>query len=107
MKIKECNNCGGKNIGVRTDKRGVGEYYCKDCDKGLGKASSADLVNMLDDLIEDNKPQRVEPKKAPCKFCTEDYFYRMGRLGTVYLPIENKYCPMCGRRIDKDKDRGV
>ena len=101
MKINiKCTKCESGNIGLRTDSRGIAEYYCKDCGSGLSKASSKDLVAIIND-------GDTPPKKAPCKFCTEDYFYRMGRMGTVYVPIDIKYCPVCGREIDKEKDRGV
>ena len=103
----KCSKCGHAHIGIRTDKRGVAEYYCEDCGAGQGKASSADLVFLIN-LMRDSeeRPEIPEPKKAPCKYCTEDYFTRIGRLGTVYVPIDNKYCPMCGREIDREKDRG-
>lgn len=101
LKDSKCSKCGSEHIGLRTDSRGVAEYYCEDCGAGQGKAASADLVNIIN--LMSGKP----PQKAPCKFCTEDYFYRMGRMGTTYIPIDNKYCPVCGREIDKDKDRGV
>ena len=103
MNDMKCNKCGSGNFWVRTDKRGVAEYYCEDCGAGQGKVSSADLVAML---IATRASADKPKKKQICKYCTEDYFTRIGRLGTVYVPIDNKYCPMCGREIDREKDRG-
>ena len=109
LKLSECPSCGSDNIGIRTDKRGVAEYYCEDCGKGLGKASSADLVGIIDLLISDNEPrkQSVERPKMPCKYCTERYVMLQGTLQTrvIQVPIEPVYCPMCGRKLSEhDKD---
>ena len=101
----ECKNCNSTNIGIRLDARGVASFVCEDCGAGLGKASSASLVGIIEKLKEDNKP-REEKKRPPCKYCTEDYFFRQGRLGSVYIPVDNKFCPMCGREINREKDRG-
>ena len=99
----ECKKCKSTNIGVRVDKRGIAERYCKDCDTGQGKVSSAELVSMLLEA----KPTTEQRREIPCRYCSENYFIRMGRLGTQYIPIDIEYCPMCGRKINREKDRGL
>ena len=113
MKEFKCKKCGSEDIGLRTDKRGVAEYFCEKCGAGQGKASSADLVQIIYDINEARWMEAavmgsssLTENRPPCRYCTEDYFTRIGRLGTVYVPIDNKYCPMCGREIDREKDRG-
>lgn len=106
LKELACSKCGGQHIGLRTDKRGVAEYYCEDCGAGQGKASSADLVELIR-LLRQEPVAKPAAKPAPCKYCTEDYFYRLGRLGVTYVPIDASYCPVCGRKTDREKDRGV
>ena len=113
MNNKLCSSCGSNKVGIRTDKRGVAEYYCEDCGKGLGKASSADLVGIIDLLRADNAPKqrasKPEPKdeRPPCKYCTERYVMLQGNIQTrvIQVPIEPVYCPMCGRKLSiHDRD---
>ena len=100
----KCNKCGGEHLGLRTDKRGIAEYYCEDCGAGQGKVSSADLVAIIN---ASKKPQEAEKinDAPPCRYCTEDYFFRRGRMGNQYIPIDITFCPMCGRKVHKEKDR--
>ena len=98
-----CKKCNSPNIGIRVDKRGIAERYCKDCDAGQGKVSSAELVTML---LEAQTPKKEVERDVPCRYCSEDYFIRMGRMGTQYIPIDITYCPMCRRKVNREKDRG-
>lgn len=99
-----CKKCNSANLGIRVDKRGVAERFCKDCGVGQGKVSSADLVDMI--LALESKPQAEPERTIPCRYCSEDYFIRMGRMGAQYIPIDITYCPMCRRKVNREKDRG-
>ena len=63
--------------------------------------NAVEVAEFLEDKfaqdLADALSKREETKKAPCKYCTENYFVRYGRLGTVYTPVDIRYCPMCGR----------
>lgn len=105
----ECRKCNSNNIGVRLDKRNIAEFYCEDCGAQLKKASSAELVELINLIPEPpsyEKESNPADRKVPCRYCNEDYFFRMGRMGTQYMLIETNFCPMCGRRR-RPEDRGV
>lgn len=102
-----CKKC-GKEVAaeLRKDNRGVVDAYCPECGSHLKKMSSAELLDEIvarDKVIEDSKRPVVSADlrpSTPCKYCGERFFYQFGRLGNIYLPLEDaKYCPMCGRTL--------
>lgn len=114
MKEFKCSKCGSEDIGLRTDKRGVAEYFCEKCGAGQGKASSADLVQIIHDINEARQMEAavmgsssLTDDRPPCRYCTEKYVMLRGNLQTriIQVPIEAVYCPMCGRKLSKhDKE---
>lgn len=116
----ECPKCKSTAVRLVRDKRGIPEARCETCDSFIKKMSTGEVIDYyeqklgagdvagycvqghgvaLDEYLKD-----AVLDKAPCRFCTEHYFTRRGRLGTVYYPVEAKFCPMCGREL-KDSDR--
>lgn len=55
-------------------------------------------------LIKVDEPIEEVTEQPLCKYCNEDLFFRFGRLGTVYTPVDAVYCPICGRK-HKPTDR--
>lgn len=101
----ECPKCKSTAIRLVRDKRGIPEAHCEECDSFIKKMSTGEVIDYyeqklggkLDSVFQD------AADRMPCRFCTEHYFTRRGRLGTVYYPVEAKFCPMCGREL-KDSD---
>jgi endogenous inhibitor of DNA gyrase (YacG/DUF329 family) len=111
-----CNQCESvKNIDLGFDSRGLPFAKCSDCGKAIKKMSTTEVISFYQEKlaekgIEPEAPEEATPERAirngmsPCKYCTENFFMKQGRLGTIYKPIGAKYCPICGRRL-KSTDR--
>ena len=112
----KCPKCGSEKTTLIQDKRGIPEAHCAECSAYIKKMSTGEVISYfseklsgnLDSKSEDREPDkesgRKTPDRGPCKFCTENYFTRRGRLGTIYYPVEAKFCPICGREL-KESDR--
>lgn len=109
-----CNQCGGEHeIDLGLDSRGLPFAKCADCGKAIKKMSTTEVITYYEDKIRNadtegalvgQSEEEARPKPV-CKYCTENFFTKLGRLGTIYIPIEAKYCPMCGRKLmSTDKD---
>lgn len=108
-----CNPCGGeRTIDIGIDSRGLPFAKCSDCGRSIKKMSTIEVIayykEQLDYLSGSSEAgaevSNARDRKAPCKYCTENYFMRQGRLGTIYKPVQPEYCPMCGRHLE-DSDR--
>lgn len=107
-----CNQCGGEHeIVIDFDSRGLPFAKCTDCGKAVKKMSTTEVITYYEDKLRAGagalagEPEEEARPKPLCKYCTENYFTKLGRLGTIYIPIEAKYCPMCGRkRLSTDKN---
>lgn len=105
----KCPKCESEIINVTKDSRGIPEARCAECGSYIKKLGAAEAVDHFEKKIAQLKdagsyytsPEQLkeqEDDRMPCKYCTEFYFIRRGRLGTTYIPVEIKYCPMCGRK---------
>lgn len=109
MKMR-CSQCGkDQEICLIPDTRGIPEARCSVCKKLAKKMSTREVIEYYEEKIANPEPteptEDLNDGRPPCKYCTENYFMRQGRLGTIYKPIEIKFCPMCARRIRKsDRD---
>lgn len=109
MAIK-CPKCDSKSIYIKKDGRGIPEARCLSCDTYIKKMGAGETMDFYESITLDLKETMASKgeipavvaetdNRMPCKYCTEYYYTRRGRLGTVYIPIETKYCPVCGRKI--------
>ncbi len=107
----KCPKCGYTGIEIRRDARGVAEAHCEKCGAYIKKLSTGEVLDYFENLqliAEPKDDKAEEPKKEqkpPCRYCTEHYFYRRGSIRTraADIPIQHKFCPMCGREI-QDSD---
>ena len=107
-----CHKCASTDVEVRTDARGVARVYCKKCGTLIQIAGAKDLVPYINELQEElytaEHPDEPKPVKddPPCPYCTEKYVLLRGNERTrIYpIPLEIKYCPICGRKVSA-KDR--
>lgn len=101
----KCPKCGAESITMTKDSRGIPEARCAECEAFIKKMSTAEVIEYFESR-EQNTTEKPEPTvKRKCRYCTENFFMRMGRLGTIYIPIDSKFCPMCGREHQKgDRD---
>jgi len=108
-----CKKC-GKDVAavLKKDSRGVVDAYCPECETHLKKMSSAEIMDLLyeavkhiDELEKPSVSADLGPS-MPCKYCGERFFYQFGRMGNIYLPLDDaKFCPMCGRELTgKERD---
>lgn len=115
MKMR-CRYCKEEHdIYTTTDSRGLLDARCSVCNGFIKKMNAAEAAryrseigskeeSAAENMIATEVETVTKEEKLPCKHCTENYFVRRGRLGTVYAPIEAKFCPMCGRKL-QDSDR--
>lgn len=93
-------------MGVTLDSRGVASVFCEECGAFVKKASTVDVVSIYEEKLSEKGD--LTPSggidKLKCRWCTERYYTRVGRLGTIYSPVAAKYCPVCGREL-KESDR--
>ena len=103
----ECNKCGCTDIQITFDSRGLAEARCADCGSLIKKMKTQEVADYYEAKIEDlaGSTIKVEPpkKKMPCRFCTERYAIVLGsmREARQYIPLEPKFCPMCGRELEE------
>lgn len=97
----KCSKCGAESITMTKDSRGIPEARCNGCGAFIKKMSTSEVIEYFEsreglgaDSSAELPAKTVKPK---CRYCTENYFMRQGRLGTIYTPVETKFCPMCGR----------
>lgn len=123
MRCRYCKE--DREIYATIDSRGLLDARCSVCDRYIKKLNAAEAARYRSEIgseggekheaentaaAEEERTAAIEAEpvakeeKPPCKHCTENYFVRRGRLGTVYAPIEAKFCPMCGREL-QDSDR--
>lgn len=113
MRLK-CAKCREQvHFEVALNKRGLPIANCKNCGNYIKALSATELATLVQEM-QAEAPETIEPPKAepapakedrmPCPYCRENYFMRRGRLGTIYTPIEIKFCPLCGRET-KPTDR--
>ena len=101
----KCPKCGHTGIEIERDARGVAEARCEKCGAYIKKLSTREVIDYYENLqlIEEPREEVERPKeqKAPCRYCTEHYAIVMGSMREArrYIPIEHKFCPMCGREI--------
>lgn len=110
----KCPKCGSEEVILIQDKRGIPEAHCAKCSAYIKKMSTGEVISYFSEKLSGNldskfqdaveKTSEKTPDRGPCKFCTENYFTRRGRLGTIYYPVEAKFCPICGREL-KESDR--
>ena len=96
-----CPDCGGKNISMTRDGRGLPEARCSDCGKFIKKMSASEVADLLEDFF----AQTDDPdSKPPCRYCSEKYVMEQGGRQTSLrnIPVDNDYCPMCGRKLTSE-----
>lgn len=101
----KCEKCGSTDIEIKRDSRGLPDAYCKECGSHIKKMSMTEVL----DYYEAAKPPELTAEEAPtdrppCKYCKERYEMVQGRRDTreVRVPIDIKFCPMCGRERKAD-----
>ena len=104
----ECNKCGCTKIKIAFDSRGLAEARCEDCGALIKKMKTQEVADYYEAKIAElgGSPEEVkqhEPKR-PCRYCTENYAMVLGSIRTArqYIPVEAKYCPICGRELKAD-----
>lgn len=109
----KCPKCAHTGIVIKRDSRGIPSAYCDKCGSYIKKMSTGEVLDFYENLLllyetESKEEQAEEPaskqQKPPCKYCTERYFFRRGgprSTRTEDIPIEHKFCPMCGREIQE------
>lgn len=102
--------CGSEEYTLELDKRGLPYAKCVACGTSIKKMSTGDVIAYYEaklaavDKSTDNaeKAPQIDaqaPRRAMCKYCTEDIYIRQGRLGTIYRKLDDaQFCPMCGRQ---------
>lgn len=107
-----CKECGSSNVVPGDDKKGMHQVVCGDCGALVKKMSDSEFADFLKTYIAEakekaSKEESTKPERPtlPCRHCTDDYYTKHGRLGTVYYKVEAKYCPICGRELQaSDRD---
>lgn len=106
-----CPKCKSTKIKLKRDSRGIPSAYCADCDTYIKKMSTGEVIDhyeaRISDLagsvvdIDEKEAEESATDRGPCRFCTENYIMRVGRVRTEIrdIPIEPVYCPMCGRKL--------
>lgn len=110
----ECNKCGCTKIQLTFDSRGLAEARCADCGSLIKKMKTQEVADYyeakiaeLNGSVAEVKDDR-EKRKLPCRYCVENYVIVRGDMRTArqYVPIEHKFCPICGREI-MPTDKGL
>lgn len=96
----QCRDCKSTKMKLSRDLRGLYEFRCADCGGFIKKCTTAEVAEWYQNIIA-SAPPKIEEKKPMCKYCTEKYFVRLGRLGTTYNPVDAFYCPICGRKLEE------
>ena len=99
--MEPCRKCGSTDYYIEADSRGVASAFCSDCNTFIKKMSTLEVMQYYQD-----KEAHEDDDKPMCKYCNEDWGYRIGRLGQAFrIMNDTKYCPMCGRkRKPTDRD---
>lgn len=101
----KCPKCGTETYTMTKDSRGIPEARCADCGSFIKKMSTAEVIEYFEQRETQAPAVAAKEAKPLCRFCTENYFMRQGRMGTIYIPVEHKFCPICGREVQKgDRD---
>lgn len=115
MKLK-CRKCGMSEITLARDRRGLVEAHCGTCKSFIKKMTVGEVSEYYEEelaalkgngTVADVNLEVIEPPapKQMCRYCTEYYAMRKGRFGSIYQPIDAKFCPMCGRELlPSDRD---
>lgn len=101
----ECSKCGCTKISISFDSRGLAEARCADCGSFIKKIRAQELAEYYEDKIaklKGEKSTNEATKRRPCRYCTENYVIAQGSMRSYrqYIPIEAKYCPVCGRKLE-------
>ena len=111
--MKPCDKCGSTKYKISTDARGVASAFCDECGAFIKKMSTIEVTEYYESRLQTIAPpqevvadiDKKEEDKPLCKYCTETWGYRVGRLGHTFRIMDTKFCPMCGRKLlPTDKD---
>ena len=103
----ECNKCGCTKIQIAFDSRGLAEARCADCGSLIKKMKTQEVADYYEERLAElaDSPEILKDiradRKLPCRYCVENYVIVRGDMRTArqYIPIEHKFCPICGREI--------
>lgn len=98
----KCEKCGSSNYRLELDKRGLPHAICNDCNAHIKNMSTSEVVEYYSS--QEPTAEETPTDRPPCKYCKERYEMVQGRRDTreVRVPIDIKFCPMCGRERKAD-----